>query len=324
MTRDEDEDPTPDVGYAPGDQILPGWPSGPEVDADVDGEESAFALVGNEIRAAIIKALGEERGQEGVRPILSFSELHGAVDVDVVSSQFNYHLQQLVGNFVDQTEDGYRLHPVGSTLYRTIRAGTFTGDASFGPVDMGFDCHYCGAPAEGVYGDGMFTVQCRGCETLFDLVLAPPETLDPADESDLVERLDQYARHDRLAFSRGVCPLCVNGLDTAFLDGDDYPFADFQNRDVVVHRSCGHCGNQSYVGVGAALLYDPGLVAFCIERDLDVTSEPIWHLAFAMTDRAVTVRSRDPWEVALELELDGDALELVVDGELNVLERNYS
>ena len=340
MTRDEDA--APDADYAPGEQILPGWPSGPEADADVDGEESAFALVGNEIRAAIIRTLGDERGQEGARPILSFSELHDRVTgggevteretgseatrdgVDVVSSQFNYHLQQLVGNFVDRTEEGYRLHPVGSTLYRTIRAGTFTGDASFGPVDMGFDCHYCGTPAEGVYGDGMFTVQCRGCETLFDLVLAPPESLDPSDESDLVERLNQYARHDRLAFSRGVCPLCVNGLNTVFVDGDDYPFADFQNRDVVVHRSCGHCGKQSYVGVGAALLYDPELIAFCIQRGLDVTSEPVWHLGFAMTDHDVTVRSSDPWEVALEIELDGDTLEVVVDGDLNVLERAYS
>jgi len=170
----------------------------------------------------------------------------------------------------------------------------------------------------------MFTVQCRGCETLFDLVLAPPETLDPADESDLVERLDQFGRHDRLAYSRGVCPLCVNGLDIAFVDGDDYPFAEFQDRDVVVHQSCGHCGKQSYAGVGAALLYDPELVAFCIERGLDVTSEPIWHLEFAMTDRSVTVRSRDPWEVALEVEVGDDTLELVVDGELNVLERTHS
>jgi len=39
----EDEDPAPESAYAPGEQILPGWPSGPEVDADVDGEESAFS-----------------------------------------------------------------------------------------------------------------------------------------------------------------------------------------------------------------------------------------------------------------------------------------
>ena len=322
MTRDED--PVPDADYAPGEQILPGWPRGPETDADVDGDESAFALVGNEIRADIVRTLGDARGQAGSRPILSFSELHDRVDVDVVSSQFNYHLQQLVGNFVDQTEDGYRLHPVGSTLYRTIRAGTFTGSASFGPVDVGIDCYHCGTRVEGVYDEGMFTVQCRGCETLYDLLLVPPETLDPADEDELLARLDQYARHERLAFSRGVCPVCVNALDTEFMDGDESPFAEFNDHDVVVHQSCSHCGKQSHVTVGEALLNDPGLVSFHWERGVDPTTIPIWHLEFAMTDAHTTVRSRDPWEVALEIRVGGDSLELVVDGELNVLERNRS
>lgn len=320
---DDEEDRVPESEYAPDEQILPGWPLGPEPE-EPPGSESAFALVGNEIRAEIVKTLGDERGHSGSRPILSFSELHDRVDVDVVSSQFNYHLQRLVGEFVDQTDEGYRLHPVGSTLYRTIRAGTFTGITSFGPVDVGFDCYHCGTRAEGVYAEGMFTVQCRGCETLYDLLLVPPETLDPDDEDDLLARLDQYARHERLAFSRGICGVCVNELDVEFMDGEESPFSPYNDHDVVVHQSCGHCGNQSHVTVGEALLPDPGLVSFCFERGLDLSSTPVWHLEFVMTDAYTTVRSRDPWEVALELELDGDTLEVVVGDDLTVLERNYS
>jgi len=318
-----DEDRVPDADYAPDEQILPGWPRGPDAGREAGGE-SAFALVGNEIRADIVQTLGDARGQQGSRPILSFSELHDAVDVDVVSSQFSYHLQQLVGRFVDQTDEGYRLHPVGSTLYRTIRAGTFTGEASFGPVDVGVDCFHCGTRVEGVYDEGMFTVQCRGCETLYDLLLVPPETLDPDDEADLLRRLDQHASHERLAFSRGVCPVCVNALDTEFLDGDDSPFADFNDHDVAVHHACGHCGKQSHVTVGEALLHDPGLVSFCYERGLDLSETLVWHLEFAMTDAHTTVRSRDPWRVALEVTVDGETLELVVDDDLSVLERNRS
>ncbi|MFB6073068.1 MAG: ArsR family transcriptional regulator [Halobacterium sp.] len=318
----DEQDRAPDSDYAPDEQILPGWPSEPEPEADLGGGESAFALVGNEIRAEIVKTLGDARGTSGSRPILSFSELHDRVDVDVVSSQFNYHLQQLVGNFVDRTEDGYRLHPVGSTLYRTIRAGTFTGAASFGPVDVGFDCYHCGTRAEGVYDEGMFTVQCRGCETLYDLLLVPPETLDPDDEADLLARLDQFGRHDRLAFSRGVCPVCVNGLDREFMEGDESPFAAFNDHDVVVHHACAHCGKQSHVTVGEALLWDPGLQSFHWERGVDLTATPTWHLEWAMTDEHTTVRSRDPWRVAVAVEADDDVLELVVDGDLEVLERN--
>jgi hypothetical protein len=320
MTDDRDRAPASD--YDPGEQILPGWAGdrGARDEQPYDGE-SAFALVGNEIRAGIIETLGDERGQEGARPVLSFSELHDAVDVDVVSSQFNYHLQRLVDNFVDQTEDGYRLRPEGSRLYRLMRAGTVSDRMTFGPVDVGFDCHHCGTPAEGVFADSMFTVQCRACETLYDLVLVSPGTLDPADEDALVDRIDQYTRHRRLAFSRGVCSVCANDLDVALMDGDDSPFADYQDKTVLVHQSCGHCGSQMYVGVGEALLYDPGLVSFCWERGFDVTSERIWTLRWAMTDETVTVESRDPWRVALDVPVDGDTLTLVVDGDLTVLER---
>jgi hypothetical protein len=305
-------------------QIIPGWSDRESTTLPEGDDEAAFALVGNETRAEIIRALGEARGQEGARPILSFSELHDAVDVDVVSSQFNYHLQQLLDYYVDQTEDGYRLRPEGSLVYRTIKAGTLSDRDSFGPLDVGFDCYYCGDPAEGVYDDGMFTVQCPGCETLYDLILVPPATLDPDDVDGLLHRIDQFNRHRRLAFNRDVCPMCANDVDTQFMTSEASPFDPVQPREVVVHQSCSHCGSQMYVGVGAAVIYDPGLVSFCFERGLDVTETPLWELEFAMTDRSVTVHSRDPWEVAVDVTVDGDTLELVVDEQLTVLERNYS
>jgi hypothetical protein len=76
------------------------------------------------------------------------------------------------------------------------------------------------------------------------------------------------------------------------------------------------------MSVGEALLYDPDLIAFCRERGLDVTTTPTWELEFAKTDRYVTVRSTDPWEVSLELTLDEETLELIVDDDMNVIERN--
>lgn len=58
------------------------------------------------------------------------------------------------------------------------------------------------------------------------------------------------------------------------------------------------------------------------ERGLDVTTTPVWELDFAATDRYVCIYSTDPWDIALELTLDGDMLELVVDDNLAVIERN--
>ena len=88
----------------------------------------AFALVGNETRAEILRVLGEEPWAG-----LSFSELRSRVDPDLDSGQFNYHLQQLVGQFVRHTDDGYEMRPAGVTLYRTIRAGIFSRTATVDP-----------------------------------------------------------------------------------------------------------------------------------------------------------------------------------------------
>ncbi|WP_327050656.1 winged helix-turn-helix domain-containing protein [Halomicrococcus gelatinilyticus] len=309
-------------------------------DAAGDGSlttEETFALVGDEVRAEILRALSAERGGEGELPSLSFSELRERVDADVRSSQFNYHLQRLVDHFVENRaegtaqliedvvpsdDDGYALRPEGTTLTRTIRARTGTGEGSLDPVAVGLDCYHCGTAVEATYDNATFVLQCPDCEYLYEYDLVPPGILDG--EAETLSRAAEYVRHVRLAFARGVCPLCGNAVDTSFDPPGEtgYPRPDL--RAVCVNRSCDHCGHRNYLKVGEALLRDPDLVSFCRERGLDVTSTPIWELAFAATDRDVDVRSTDPWEVALEVELDGETLELVVDGNLAVVERNYA
>lgn len=279
--------------------------------------QEAFALVGNEIRAEILRVLGEDP-----HSVHSFSELHSNVAVDSDSGQFNYHLRQLVGHFVDRCDNGYQLRPEGITLYRTIVAGTFTRRASLAPFDAGFGCYFCGTAVEATYDDGKFVVQCPDCDHVYLHDMAPPSLAD--DEQALLSRVDQYSRHDTLAVARGVCPICVGGIERQFISAAEGPFHSGEDLDVFVYLSCNHCGAGHYLSVGTALLKDPGLISFCYERGLDVTTTPVWELEFASTDRYTTVRSTAPWEVALELTLDDDTLELVVDENLNVIERNYS
>ena len=285
--------------------------------------ESVFALIGNEFRAEILRTLGEAQGQEGPPPILSLSELHSRADVAIDSSQFNYHLQQLVGYFVNQTDDGYQLRHEGTTLYRTILAGTFTRHASVPSFDVGITCYFCETEVVATYDNGRFSIHCPGCKHVYDEITAPPSVADADNKNELLSRLDQYSRHRVLAFSHGVCSICVNSLDTQFLSGPETGISGGDHLDVFVHRSCGHCGAQQYMSVGMALLYRPELVSFFHERGLDVTTTPIWELEFAMTDRHVAIRSTDPWEVVLRLTRAGDTLELVVDDELATIERNH-
>lgn len=290
--------------------------------ADALTPEDAFALLGNEHRARIIFTLGEAQGIEGPRPAMSFSDLYSAADADIATSQFNYHLQKLVGPFIDKTDNGYRLRHEGVKLYRTIVAGTYTTKSlSVEPLDVGVSCYHCSAPIEATYRDRRVTIACSSCGRQYSDTTMPPSLVE-ADEDSLLPRIDQHVRRRILAFSKGVCSVCASGLRTRFLPPDEIAVQGSGELDVFVHRACEHCGAQQYMSVGLSLLYNSRLIAFFEERGLDVTMTPIWELEFAMTDRFVDIRSTDPWEVALAPQRDGDELELLVDGDLTVIDHS--
>ncbi|WP_436927872.1 winged helix-turn-helix domain-containing protein [Halosimplex amylolyticum] len=275
--------------------------------------EDAFALIGNETRAAILRALGETP-HEGV----SFSDLRSRVDAEMDSGQFNYHLSQLVGQFVDRDDDGYTLRSEGLALYRQIRAGTFNRRATVEPFEIGLDCYFCGSLVEGEYEDGTFELTCSGCGHVYAHTQLPPSAVEGAETDELLDRVDQYNRHRMLAYARGVCPICASALDTALVPAEDV-WSDGSDRlDVFVDLDCGHCGADHFLSVGLAVLYEPAVVSFFRDHGTDVTSLPHWELEWAMTDEFLGVRSTDPWEVALEVERDGETLELVVDEDLAV------
>ncbi|WP_459192687.1 winged helix-turn-helix domain-containing protein [Halosimplex sp. J119] len=275
--------------------------------------EDAFALIGNETRAAILRALGETP-HEGV----PFSDLRARVDATMDSGRFNYHLSELVGQFVDRDDDGYTLRAEGLALYRQIRAGTFNRRATVGPFEVGLDCYFCGVPVEGEYEDGTFELRCPGCDHVYSHAQLPPSTVETGDTGDLLERVDQYNRHEMLAYARGVCPTCVSPLDTEFVRGEDVWSEGSERFDVFVASECDHCGARHYMSVGLTVLYHPAVVAFFHDHGIDVTSRPHWELEWAMTNESLTVRDTDPWKVALAVERDGERLELVVDEDLSV------
>lgn len=300
--------------------------------------EAALSLMGNEIRAQILWELGDARLEERSPPALSFSELHSRVDADIDTSRFNYHLQKLVGTFVERRdvedsqlvgsmgpdrEDGYALRPEGTTLTRLIRGWTFTGPRSLDAFEIDLDCYHCGTAVEATYDNWLFALQCPDCEYLYDYNLVPPGVVDD-DEATVLARVAEYNRHVRLAFARGVCAMCASGLDAEFRDPAAMGYPRGDRRAAFVKRTCDHCGHTDNLTVGEVALRDADLVSFCRERGLDVTTAPIWELEFAATDRHTTVHSTDPWEVAVEVERDDDALELVFDEDLTVVERNYS
>lgn len=282
--------------------------------------EEAFTLLGDETRASVLRALGDAERGEGPTTPVSFSELRAAAAPGMDSGQFNYHLDRLVGHFVERSEEGYQLRPAGLEVYRAILAGTFTGRVTVEAFEVGHDCHVCDGPIVASYEDRLLYVNCSECDYLYQAIDPPPSAVDDTDPEAVLERAERYNRHVVMAYADGVCPHCGDTLETTFYEGAEVAYDDLSRRDVLVHRFCDRCTAQMYLPVGELLLFRAELVAFCHERGVDVLRTPPWELPFAATDRGVTVRSRDPWEVELRVELDGDELLLTVDEELAVRE----
>lgn len=280
----------------------------------------AFALVGNEIRAAILRAFGDARLEERSMPTLSFSDIRDRADLDVDSGQFNYHLQQLVGHYLERRDEGYRMRPEGRLLYQTLRAGTFDPDDSRATIDAGFACYYCATDVQATFGEGTARVQCPGCEYLYDIAAVPPGSFVDG-EPDL-SRVSEYNYQQHFSFARGVCPTCGNAVTTDVLDPSAVPFPGAEKHEIYVYRSCDHCGAQIYLSIGESLLPDPGLISFCYDHGVDVLSTPLWELKFAATDRHVTVQSSEPWSFVLEVPMEDETLELLVNETISVEERH--
>ena len=286
----------------------------PDADGDAFPVDEAFALIGDDLRAEILRVLGR-RPHEG----LTFSELRDGVEMDVDSGQFNYHLQKLVGHFVEKTDDGYVLRPAGLALYRAIRSGTFTQRVALEAVDAGFDCYHCGSPVELSLEDGWLEMACTGCDHVYTTSRLPPSAVE-GDRESLLDRLDQYNRHRYLAATKGVCPVCANELSLAFVDGEELVFEGTDRHEAFVSRHCSHCGRTQYMPVGMALLYEPAVISFFHDHGRDLTDVPHWELEWALTDETLTVRSSDPWEFGLRIPCGDETLEVVVDDELTVVE----
>ena len=279
--------------------------------------EDAFALIGNATRADILRVLGAAAYDE-----LSFSELRSRSSDDIDSAQFNYHLQQLVGQFVEHTEAGYQIRPAGMDLYRAIRAGTFNRRATLAPFDAGFDCHYCSHPVEASYDRGMFKIACPDCDHVYSFTRAPPSAVEDATEEELLSRVDQYNRHQRFAMVRGVCPYCVNEVATEFVSSEEMWLDGADHLDLFAEFGCDYCGYHYYASIGGVALHDPTVIAFLETHGVDVATKPHWEYEFATTDRTLTVRSRNPWEFGLSVSLDEVTVEFVIDEQLTVVETN--
>ena len=133
--------------------------------------EDALALVADETRLAILRALAETPNEPA-----SFSDLRERVG-EPDSGKFNYHLKRLADHFVRRTEEGYELTMAGRRLVGALYAGTYTASPAFEPIELDAPCPDCGGTLVARYEDEHVGVRCVDCEEWTNQFTFPPGTV---------------------------------------------------------------------------------------------------------------------------------------------------
>jgi hypothetical protein len=275
--------------------------------------DEAFSLVANETRFDILQSLWAADAEA-----LSFSSLHDRVDIRD-SGQFNYHLGKLIPEFVREVEDGYELTYAGFRVIGAATSGAYTDvdTTSVDPIEVE-DCPECDGTIEASYGDGRLSVECTDCDVTVTNLPAPPIVAAEHDAEELPGAINRYLLHDVRRMNDGFCTLCNGCIEQSVTELS-------RNEDVIggdridITAACRSCGMETHSVVGSTVIDHPAVVAFLHDNGIDLRKTPVWELDW-LFDPHATIESEDPVRVAVAVEYGDDAIELTLDGDLDVVE----
>jgi len=298
--------------------------SGCSVDTDSmsDGDGGAtapdevFAAVANETRFDILRAVWDLTKTGTGDGTATFADVRAEAGVRD-SGQFNYHLKELIPRFVRKTDEGYDVTHAGSRLVGAVVSGVYTDDeTAVDPQPVG-DCPNCGGTVEAGYDDGQMHIDCIDCEVTITDMAAPPILAASYDAEELPAVYSKHLVSEIERINRGFCPYCSGRLDS-HVEEKDKAVEEMEGFLDVVYE-CRECGGDLHSAVGAAVIDHPAVVSLFHDAGIDVRRTPIWELD-PLFDTAGEIVSEDPLRVAATVEVGDEALDLVLDEDLNVVE----
>ena len=313
-------------------------------DATADGPDpsEAFAPLGNEVRTRTLAALLDD----GKPTRRRFSDLFEASGADT-SAGFAYHLRQLTGHYLRETDEGYALTDAGVRMARAIASGTYTESVDRDPVSVADPCPFCGAGGDGddtadadAAGlragahDNTVAVACADCGRTVLSLGFPPGGFRSHDDEALPRALDSLYRHRVALLADGTCPECGGAsrgqveYGEASEDGEGADESEAsgggdgdRTRPTRIALSCTACGYALRCPVTLAVLDHPAVVAFYHDHGVDLRDRPIWNVGEEWAER---VLSDDPWCVRVATELDAETLSVLVGADGTVVETERS
>lgn len=309
------------------------------------GVIDVFKLLSNEIRLAILLALWEAFDPYRANDAVPFTELRKRVGIRH-GTQFPYHLNKLVGQFVRKTDAGYELRPSGRKLVQTVIAGAGIDDRTLDRHETDMACWICGASTEVTYRkgrvytactecDGSFeaskTDQVRGTISSFDFDPAGVAHRSPEEivAASIFRGMQQYVMR-----MGNLCPVC-SGIVESWFDVCE----DHRPEPRELCCTCGRkweiearwlCTVCKHWGVGppsSVVIVHPTVVAFYEAHGVEIGYQlndfdrikQFWELMTAQEQELV---STDPPRVQVTVRYEGDELRLTVDEDLTVVDRN--
>lgn len=305
--------------------------------------DDAFAVLGNETRMRILQSLGDADDP------VTFSDLREEVGMRD-SGQFNYHLEQLVGHFVEQTEDGYALRQAGRRVIEAILSGAVTQAPQFDLTTIDEKCHYCGSPVAVRYEEERVRIYCTNCEGTYSgtvpsdetdastdyghlgVMLLPPAGVEGRTPETAYGAAWTWGNLEILAIASGVCPRCSADVEhTVEVCGDHEAIDSLceecgRRRAVFLSSDCTNCN----YGIGGSIFIAFSTMLQFLDFLLDHGINPIspdaedrYKINRVHEDYTEEILDTDPLKVRFTTTMDGDEFILTTDEDLNAIEVNY-
>jgi len=322
-------------------------PAGSPLEAAAGGTDpraaEAFELLANETRLAILLALWEAYEPFTSSSGVTFSELRERVG-NPDSGQFNYHIGKLKGQLIRSTEDGYKLRPAGEKIIRAVIAGSGLETPTMELTDLPISCPRCGASTAITYRDGRLFQVCTECGgnmdetadlpqgTLYAWRLEPAGLVDRAPE-EVYRAASLGMIHRAIALIDGICPECSGAVDTTLKICDDHvseggdvcPNCGRQDEILTLYQ-CTICKFSGGAAPSGLVAHHPAVIAFYYDNGVNFQ----YGLDFREVKRVIeleathqqTLESTDPVRIRVSINYEDDALTVLLDDEMSVLEVN--
>ncbi len=304
------------------------------------GEQAseAFELLSNDIRLAILLTLWDATEVGPEDDALSFTTLRDRVGVPQ-GGQFNYHLDKLVGQFIERTEDGYALRRTGENVIRTVIGGAGFDAPTLDQAEIELPCRHCGGQTALTYEDEWLYRVCTECPGTFETESVPDGCLSgyPLDPAAITNRTPEelFAVAKFLAMRNvhskmeGICTECSGPTTRQLQVCEDHDATDIcdacgRTDPIRAQLTCQVCGHWDIVPVDFCLAFHPEVVGFYYDHGVSIW----WEVDDISTLRQIReliqadieLTATDPPRVRVTFSCDDDILQLTLTDGLTVVD----